>query len=332
MSKKLIISLSCIGAIVAIVLVLFWTLFALSSTSVQFHSTTKNLNLTEEEIIEAANFNYGSSVLFDGKKKYVKNLEDKALENANFAYLKVVNIETVFPNKMIIHIAEREQLFAIFHEDKFLLCDRELRVLEILDNFENKTSNALVVNNLTILDSEIKVGQFLNVKEEAIKKFYSVMAKNNRDLSQIYSKFKSLKVSTYPEILTNTEYVSFELVSHQNRKFVINNPDFAFANKVQKLFATESALFSQKTDENGNILTANNEILYVVKTDNNELISFEMAKTLKDDSDTPLYGEDDKFALTYEHLSKCYIKIDNLTITKHTPRTEKDIFYALVEM
>lgn len=332
MSKKLIITLSVFGGIVAIFLVLCWTLFGFSAAKVQFHSTTLNLKLSEQEIVEAANFNYGSSVLFEGKKKYLKNLEEKAFENKNFAYLRALNIETVFPNKMVIHVAEREQLFAVAHNNQFLICDRDLRVLEIWNSFDNTAANAVVVNDLTILDEEIKIGQFLNVKENAIKKFYSVMAKNNRDLSQIYSKFKEINISTYRDNLANAEYVSFELLSHQNRKFVINNPDFAFANKVQKLFAAESSLFSQKTDENGNILTANNEILYVVKTQNNVLISFETAKTLKDEQGEPLYNEADKFALTYAHLSNCFIKVDNLTITKHTPRTENDIFYALVEM
>lgn len=332
MSKKLIITLSSLGAILAIFLVLCWTLFGFSSASVQFHSTTQNLTLTEEEIVEAAKFNYGTSILFSGKKKYIKNLEEKSLENKKFAYLKVLNIETVFPNKMVIHITEREQLFAISHQQQFLICDRDLRVLEILDYFENTDKNAIVVNNLSILDEEVRVGQFLNVKEHAIKKFYSSMAKNNRNLSQIYSKFATLNISTYVDTIANAEYYSFELLSHQNRKFVINNPDFAFANKIQKLFSAESALYSQKTDENGNILTSNNEILYVVKTENGEILSFETAKDLKDENDQPLYLESDKFALTYAHLSNCYIKVDNLTITKHTPRTEKDIFYSLVKL
>ena len=77
MSKKLIISLSIAFSVLAVVLILFWTLFVLSSVSVKFHSTTINLNITEEEIVEAGDFRFGACVFFEGKNKnkeeYVTN-------------------------------------------------------------------------------------------------------------------------------------------------------------------------------------------------------------------------------------------------------------------
>ena len=67
LSKKAIIITSVCVGVVAVVLILFWTLFALSSVTVEFHTTTKNLTLSEEEIVEAGDFSYGTCVLFDGK-------------------------------------------------------------------------------------------------------------------------------------------------------------------------------------------------------------------------------------------------------------------------
>ena len=53
LSKKAIISLSIVLGIVAVVLILFWTLFALSTVTVDYKTTTLNLNLTDEEIDKA---------------------------------------------------------------------------------------------------------------------------------------------------------------------------------------------------------------------------------------------------------------------------------------
>ena len=64
-----------------------------------FHDSIKNnlriakLTATDEEIIESGEFSYGSSVFFHGKKKYEERLESK------YPYLKVINIETVFPSR-----------------------------------------------------------------------------------------------------------------------------------------------------------------------------------------------------------------------------------------
>ena len=87
MSKKAIITLSIVIALIAAILISFWTLFALSTVTVDFKTTTKNLTITSEEIVDAGKFNYGASVLFDGKNKYIDNINSKIQENENFAYL-----------------------------------------------------------------------------------------------------------------------------------------------------------------------------------------------------------------------------------------------------
>ena len=57
MSKKAIISLSIVLGIVAVVLILFWTLFALSTVTVDYKTATLNLNLTDEEIKQYLSLN-----------------------------------------------------------------------------------------------------------------------------------------------------------------------------------------------------------------------------------------------------------------------------------
>lgn len=318
MSKKLIITLSVVFAIVAVFLILCWTLFGLSSVSIEFETTTKNLTLSDEEIVEAGRFRYGASVLFEGKQKYIDNLNAKSAENEKFAYLKVVNIETVFPNRFVVHVAEREELFAVEYDTQFLICDRDFRVLK----FSSTQENAILLKGLQILNSSVSVGDFLEIGQTSMKKFYSVMLQNNRDLAEQLGKFKEIEIGSYQDEITHKEYVSITLTTFQNRKFVINNIDFAFANKVQLMFAAETALFSQNVDGSGNILNSNGEIIYVVKNENGEYLPF----------DSESHSEEERIALTYQVLQNCYIKVDNLTLNDYIDRDETDIFYALVEL
>ena len=319
--KKLIITLSVVFSVIAVFLILCWTLFALSSVSVSFESTTQNLNVTEKEIVDAGKFRYGASVLFEGKKKSVENINNYASQNENFAYIRVVNIETVFPNKFVVHIAEREELFALEQNGKYLICDRDFRVLREADSFTSLQDNAILLKGVVIEDENIAVGDFLNIEQESMKKFYSVMLQNNRDLSQQLGKFKEIELGEYADEITKQEYISMTITTFQNRKFVVNNIDFAFANKIQKLFATESALYSQNVDSDGNILNANGDIIYVVKTDAGEYVSYNSEE----------HTEDQKTPLTYQILQNCYIKVDNLTLSNFVDRDENDIYYSLVE-
>ena len=140
-------------------------MFGLSKVVVAFDSTTINLtNLSQEEIVDAGQFDKGESVLFAGKEKYAKNIEKFAEQDKRFAYIKVVNIETVFPNKYVVHIVEREELFGIAYGEQFLICDRDLRVLKIVDSlvFED----VIVVENMQIYTENPKEGDFLQKSSE----------------------------------------------------------------------------------------------------------------------------------------------------------------------
>ncbi len=330
MSKKLIITLSAVFASIAAILILFWTLFALSSVSVEFHSTTKNLTLTEEEIVDAGDFHYGACVFFEGKNRSIDLINEKVKGNPKFAYLRVENIETRFPNKFVIHVTEREELFAVKNSGQTLICDRDFRVLNILTE-QALPTDVISLEGLDILSETISVGDFLEIKQGSMRKFYSAMLENNRTLSEIVGKFEKIELTSYEDEVTAVEYISMKMTTTMGRKFVINNPDFALSEKVQKMFAVESALYNQSVDENGNILKANGEINFVVKTENGEYVSYDIAKDMVDENDQHLYDETDKIALTYEILAKCFIKVDNHTLSEYVDRDARDIFYALVE-
>ncbi len=316
MSKKAIISLSVVLLIIAVVLILFWTLFALSAVTVEFSSSVINLNLTQEEIVQAAKFRYGASVLFEGKRQYIKNLENAVSQNENFAYLRVVNIETVFPNKFVVHVAEREELYAFEKDGQTYFCDRDFRVLRSADgSYSSTEENAILLKNLQV-SGQFKVGDFLYVQPSSLKKLHTAFLKNNRTYSEQIAKFKEIELALYKDEFEQ-DFVSLMLTTFQGQTFVIKNPDFALANKVQLLYAVEAALYSQKTDEQGNILNGEGQQIFVYQNEFGQFLPYDEAS-----------GKD-KIPLTYSLLNSCQVVVDNLSLSEHVKRTEKDIYYCL---
>ncbi len=357
MSKKVVISLCVVGLVLATMLILFWTLFGLSSVSVQFDSNRIFLNATEKEIVESGKFHYGVSVLFEGKNKSIENINKHVKENENFAYIRVINIETVFPNKFVIHIVEREELFAVEHtfenttdgggqapKTEYLVCDHEFRVLrkvlslqEFEDEQQNQTSMPILLKNIEFdcETEDFNVGDFLKIKQTGIKNFYSSMLKNNRDLSEIKGKIKEISLGENIDEFDKT-YTSLKITTN-SRVYVINNIDFALTYKLQLMFSVESAFFNQKTDENGVFLDAEGEKILMTKTENGEYVRYIKEESNESaDNDESLNQDDETqaeiYALTYELLKKCFIKVDNLPLSDFVTRTEKDIYYSICDL
>ena len=320
MSKKAIIILSICLSVVAVILILFWTLFALSSVSVKFHTTTKNLTLTEEEIVEAGDFSYGACVFFDGKTKYINRLNDKVKDNENFAYLEVVNIETIFPNRYVIHVAEREEVYAYQNGEEVYILDDDLRVLrkESGDYLSTK-SNAIELKNLSILNPEVKVGDFLNVEQAGLLNMYNAFLANNRTLEEQKGFIKEIEFGESHVDVTNRDYISAKIVTHSGREFVVNNIDFALVNKIQLMFALDSTLFNHINEE-GYLVDSEGNIVYdKVLNENGEIVT--------DENGEPLKGE----VWTYERLQNSYVVIDNFILNDYQETSVTDIFYNLVD-
>ena len=303
-------------------LILFWTLFGLRSITVSFSTTLENLTVSEEEIVQAGEFNKGACVLFEGKEKSIRKIEQYVSKNANFAYISVLNIETVFPNKFVIHIAEREELFAIPFGDETLICDRELRVLRSVEDYISDQSNAMLLEGLTIKNEEVEIGDFLDVEETGIKTLYSAFVENNRNLNEQRGKFEKITLSHYQDEYTKKEYVKAELVTFSGRVFEIFNLDFALSNKIQLMYAVESSLLGYDVDGSGNLLDNEGNLIYIKKLETGEYSSF--VEGVDD--------EGDKLTLNLEIVSNCKIRVDNLTLSDYVHRDENDIYYALVAM
>lgn len=150
------------------IIVLCSTVFTLNTVELGWLSTTKVLSdKTNTEIIESGEFKNGESVFLINKNKYKQNLEE------NNPYLKVVNMEIKFPNKLKVTVSEREELYAlkVVNEKSasgfsYVFLDYDLKVLKITDNqvIPNQQNPAvLTIQNLEYTVDDFSAGKFTNL-------------------------------------------------------------------------------------------------------------------------------------------------------------------------
>ena len=162
-NKKLAIILIIFGFLTLLV-VLGSTVFTTSSVQVNWLTSTNVFSTADNAgIVESGEFQSNQSIFLVNKPQYIDRLEK------NNPYLKVVNIETVFPNKLVLHVAEREVLYALKVTNQeaqsgysYVLLDDECKVLEkstatILPG--TTTPIVLEVNNVSLTDLNFTVGE-----------------------------------------------------------------------------------------------------------------------------------------------------------------------------
>ena len=180
-TKVLTIFFSVFGIIVLLV-ILSSTLFSVKSISVNWQSTKSVLNsVLDEEIISTSNIKSGTSVFLVSKTKAKNFLEKK------YPYIKVLNIETKFPNKIIIHAVERNEVFAFQKDDEYFITDSDLKVLKVESGeYVSSNNNPIKVENT--YDQDVQVGDFLKVHQnfDALKMLENSFYQNYDADKQFY--------------------------------------------------------------------------------------------------------------------------------------------------
>ena len=205
--KKLVIILSSIIGAILLLLLLTFTLFRVNSVSIDFKNETTIFASDEfkNEIIYTSNAqNY--STIFAVKKSEIKN----NLEH-EYPYLKVINIETVFPNSLVIHCAEREETFTIKISDNlYYICDEDLKILSVATNYEAKNGTPALLNNVEIKNKTARVGEFLDMENaEIVKDMITAFAYNNKTISDFKNMFKNVSLNIERDYYTRQQEVSF---------------------------------------------------------------------------------------------------------------------------
>jgi len=123
-SKRLIIILGVLGFL-TVLIVINSTLFTLQSVSINWLTTKYQLqNIKDYQIVE--DIDLGQSIFLVQKDEITSQLEK------DYPYLRVVSIETKFPNKIVVHGAERESLYAVkLSDSEYAVLDERGKVLSL---------------------------------------------------------------------------------------------------------------------------------------------------------------------------------------------------------
>ena len=287
--KKATIICSIVFVLLIILVVLMFTVFLLKDVKVELKTGTEHL--TQEVVSEIENeaLKTGGSVLFLGKEKLVSRLEKQ------FPYLKIVNIETQIPNKLVIHAAEREELFAVNSGEKSYFLDEEFKILRVENSIYSKQENGAVLLSFgsVFINSEDKAyaagvdlkldgaeaGQTLNIGNSSEEQNYfskkletialSILTsfeENGLQIQDVRSRFQSFEIFFKP-----VEFAG--LISWQPCLKIVDSANFeaqiilADSNLTTKIGAYNQAI--SEASKNPGLLV--NKILYVFENSNNEI-------------------------------------------------------------
>ncbi|MBE5757616.1 MAG: FtsQ-type POTRA domain-containing protein [Clostridiales bacterium] len=216
-NKKLIILFSILMFLTVLV-VLSSTLFTLQTVSVKWYTEkNKMLDYKDYEITESVAL--GESIFLVQKDDITTSLEKK------YPYMRVVGVETKFPNKIVLHVAERSGLYAIKKSDSnYAILDEYGKVLD--DDFDNSTFVKMAESSLggapiemkftglAIKDEDMVVGEIIKV--EKVREFLSNLSLGFRKASHIPE--TSMGLFKYINVMhDNGEY----MVSMQTRRGIV---------------------------------------------------------------------------------------------------------------
>ena len=123
-NKRLIVILGVL-VFLTVLIVVNSTIFTLQSVSINWLTTKYELeNIKDYQITE--DVETGQSIFLVKKDQIASHLEKQ------YPYLRIVGIETKFPNKIVIHSAERECLYAIkLSDSEYAIIDELGKVLKL---------------------------------------------------------------------------------------------------------------------------------------------------------------------------------------------------------
>lgn len=267
--KKLIIVLSVVVALLVTLIVLMFTLFSLKSVEIEFETGNKIItNEMQSQII--SEIDLGGTVFFKNKDEMTSKIEKK------YPYVKVINIETILPNKFIIHIAERQEIYAITSLNRTCYLDNELKVLRIEEESFVSTSTNAIKLDLFGLDFDLSAfseGQFFDISEltinssnktinlgeqtqETLNNLLNCFQINNRTLVDLKALAKSITFSTYIDYRNGETALQAKIVDFNDFEIFILCPCENLEDKVSNmLYAYEKIMLESPEKLNTHKMT-----------------------------------------------------------------------------
>ncbi len=235
MKKKWLIISGVLVGVIALIVLLSFTAFSLKTIEIDYRTSVQYIKATREEIASGSKIKKGKPVYSYNRKKYINNIENVD------PYIKVINIEAKFPSKFIIHINEREEVYAIKFNEAYYICDDNLRVLRITEDYKIDNSSPMLLNLEIELEHEYKEGEYIRLEHKP--NIYGYLFENNRTLGEQKSLIESITLTN--EIDKNLDKAQnvtlLKLFSGQTVKIV--NDNYGMKYKVKLMLKVFSQLY-----------------------------------------------------------------------------------------
>lgn len=221
MKNKKLIGFLIILIFLTVLIVINSTLFTLQKISINWLTTKYKLETVKDYTI-VDDIQTGESIFLVKKDEIASTLEKK------YPYLRVVSIETKFPNKLVIHSSERESLFAIkISDDDYAIVDELGKVLERSNSsiFAGSELGAkpikvmLDANFVNIKPSDMEAGNI--IANEFVVKVLTQISKSLRESNYIPTTSKG--VFTSLEIINKGDNVELFFKTRSGMSIVIKN-------------------------------------------------------------------------------------------------------------
>jgi|GEM_PF-3494186 len=164
MKKKRLLKLLIALTVVVVMVVLSSTVFTLKNVELCFYDSKNNLiedystldyfgDEDVQDIIDSGDFGFGKNIFFLQRQDNIDRIEKE------HPYIKVIGISATFPDGFKIKAVERKPMYSVYlSTGKYAICDKELKVLEVVDTISNKYKY-IALANLGIDDQE--AGNFI---------------------------------------------------------------------------------------------------------------------------------------------------------------------------
>lgn len=174
----------------AVLVVLSSAVFSLSSVQLNFLSTTYVLS-DEQAILDSAKFKYGENVFFLSKSTYKANLEKSN------PYLRVLNIETIFPNKMIVNAVERQETYVFkLDNNKYAKTDEFLKILSVSSVYQNNSENGIEILNCEVTtQTDLQAGDFFSVTDAFLTDLFKCFREWKTSYNELKSRIQSVELN-----------------------------------------------------------------------------------------------------------------------------------------
>lgn len=249
--KRLFIMLSCCIGFLLLCTVLSFTLFRVHKVELHFKNETLNLSSEEEHeyIIKSSKVSYSTPVFAINKRNLIENME---LSNP---YLKVINIETVFPNKLVVHCAEREVTFAIeIDNNTYFIVDSDLKILETYQTYdkayESTQTNAILLRGIHVENKSAKMGEALICTENfnVAKLISDTLLSYNRPIAEQRAMFKEIRVGYERSRYTLQSEMKLTFVTFDNFEINVYDIESLFTKKMGYILALIPKYYDKAND------------------------------------------------------------------------------------